>query len=192
MEKVFNPCFVVNLSFFWVVYKNGVATVTLVCLLLSKSQILFIRHSDQGCVKEEEAAKSAPHSRDPSRPPLMLTKLTDLSSCPPVFCSPGGPSQWCAAASNSAPAKSMLPKSSTPKSSRPEVRQTDRRAGNKDGYPGSWLFFRGSREREEAEASGRIFIMMCERVCPRSEKPTLAYFSECLIPACEASTSVPT
>lgn len=129
--KSFYPKLCCQPLVFWVVYKSSVATVTLVCLLLSKSQILFIRHSDQGCVKEEEAARSEPDSRDPSRPPLMLTKLTDLSSCPPVFCSPGEPSQWCAAASNSAPAKSTPPKSSTPKSSRPEVRQTDRQTRRK-------------------------------------------------------------
>lgn len=51
---------------------------------------------------------------------VLLTHLILLS--PVFFFLPGGPSQWCAAVSNSAQAKSMPPKSSTPKSSQPEVR----------------------------------------------------------------------
>lgn len=70
MEKVFNPCCVVLIL--WGVDKSGVATAGMSSSL--QNQIVFIRHSDQGCVKVEEALRSEPDSRDPSRPPFDADK----------------------------------------------------------------------------------------------------------------------
>lgn len=94
---------------------------------------------------------------------LMLTVLlTHLLLLSPVFFFfPGGPSQWCAAVSSSARAKSMPPKSSTPKSSQPEVRGS---VSNKNRHqkPSLWLRVccRKSPEYEEAGALLLLFIYL--------------------------------
>lgn len=119
-------------------------------------------------------------------PVLMLTKLlrqlTRLPLLSLVFCFPEGPFQWYAAVSNSAQDKSMLPKLSTPKSYLPEVREKKVKCVSTTTT--AHCVFREMRKK------GFIIIMlsMCKS---QFWKPTLAYFSECLIPACEAFTSVP-
>lgn len=150
---------------------------------------MYIRHSDQGGLKAERRPGQLRGQSDSWDASLMLTKLYMAAdpSPPPVscLCFPGGPFQWCAAVSNSAQAKSTPPKSSTPKNSRLEVR------GRSERKTLTWLcvcvcVFLG----ESRGIMGVFHHYVCACVS-QIWKLTLAYFSECLIPACEAFTSVP-